>query len=77
ILIDDGNDWSKDPSNPRITYNTGNTTGRGTGGTNGVNGAKAYIVNDGSITGNKGIAIGLVGNYDDTLINNASGVITG
>ncbi|MBN9355921.1 MAG: autotransporter domain-containing protein [Herbaspirillum huttiense] len=77
ILIDDGNDWSKDPSNPRITYNTGNTTGRGTGGANGVNGAKAYIVNDGSITGNKGIAIGLVGNYDDTLINNASGVITG
>ncbi len=74
ILIDDGNDWSKDASNPLITYNNGNTTGRGTSS---VNGSKAYIVNDGSIIGNKGVAVGLVGNYDDTLINNASGVITG
>lgn len=77
ILIDDGNDWAKDPSNPLITYNQGNTTGRGTGGEKATNGVKAYIVNDGTIIGVKGLAVGLVGNFDDTLINNATGVITG
>jgi subtilase-type serine protease len=75
ILIDDGDDWSKDSTNPLLPYTQGrNQTGRGTAT---VNGSVAYIVNEGSITGIKGLAVGLVGNYNDTLINNATGVITG
>lgn len=77
IFIDDGNDWFKDLSNLCIIYNNGNIIGCGIGGVNGVNGVKVYIVNDGSIIGNKGIVIGLVGNYDDMFINNVSGVIIG
>lgn len=61
ILIDDGADGTT-------------TTVRGTST---AAGSAAYIVNDGTITGQKGIAIGLVGNFADTLINNAGGVIVG
>lgn len=61
ILIDDGSD--------------GTTVA--VRGTEDAAGDKAYIVNAGTITGNKGIAVGLVGNFDDTLVNNATGVITG
>ncbi|GGI54311.1 autotransporter outer membrane beta-barrel domain-containing protein [Oxalicibacterium solurbis] len=46
-------------------------------GTEDAEGDKAYIVNAGKITGNKGIAVGLVGNFDDTLVNSTTGVITG
>jgi outer membrane autotransporter protein len=61
ILIDDGSDG----------------TTAAVRGTADATGAKAHIVNDGTIVGNKGLAVGLVGDFDDTLINNASGVITG
>lgn len=61
ILIDDGSDG----------------TTASVRGTADAAGAKAYIVNEGAITGNKGIAVGLVGNFDDTLVNAGTGVITG
>ncbi|HWV62842.1 MAG TPA: autotransporter domain-containing protein [Oxalicibacterium sp.] len=61
ILIDDGSDG----------------TTAAVRGTEDAEGAKIYIVNAGTITGNKGIAVGLVGNFDDTLVNSATGVITG
>lgn len=46
-------------------------------GTADAAGAEAIITNDGSITGDKKTAIGLVGNYNDTITNNVSGIITG
>ena len=37
----------------------------------------ATITNDGTITGDKKTAIGLVGNYADSITNNTTGIITG
>lgn len=74
ILIDNGSDGS-------LTLTPGNTTnesetllGRGTPA---AIGAAAKIVNEGTITGEKKVAIGLVGLYNDTVINGSSGVIIG
>ncbi len=46
-------------------------------GTATATGGAARIFNDGTITGERGAAIGLVGNFDDRLMNSATGVITG
>jgi outer membrane autotransporter protein len=62
ILIDDGADG------------TAVVSGRGTSL---ANGSTITIVNEGTITGEKKVAVGLVGNFNDTLTNAASGVITG
>ncbi len=62
ILIDDGSDG------------TAIAAGRGTAT---ATGAAIRIVNDGTIIGDKKVAIGLVGTFNDTIINGASGVITG
>lgn len=62
ILIDDG------------ANGTAVAAGRGTSSTNP---ASARIFNEGSIVGENRTAIGLVGNFDDVLINYASGSITG
>ncbi|WP_242672158.1 autotransporter outer membrane beta-barrel domain-containing protein [Stutzerimonas kirkiae] len=68
ILIDDGANGSSAPS------------GRGTVDADGApaaNGGVARIVNAGNITGADKVGVGLVGDYDDVLINQASGVILG
>ncbi|MDO9422502.1 MAG: autotransporter domain-containing protein [Herminiimonas sp.] len=62
ILIDDGSDG------------TSVASGRGTAT---ATGAAAIIVNEGTITGEKKVAVGLVGNFNDTLTNAATGIITG
>lgn len=62
ILIDDG------------ANGTATASGRGTSS---AAPAAAVITNDGSITGDQGVAIGLVGNFDDKIINGVTGVITG
>ena len=46
-------------------------------GTATANGATAQIYNEGNIIGEKKTAIGLVGNFNDILINDSTGVITG
>lgn len=61
ILIDDG----------------ANGTTASIRGTDKANGAVATITNSGTIIGDKKTAIGLVGNFADTITNAASGVITG
>lgn len=65
ILIDDGANGSEHPS------------GRGTLGDKATNGDVMNIYNAGSIIGADKIAIGLVGDYDDVLFNDASGLIRG
>lgn len=84
ILIDNGSDGMMtvtDVNNVKTITNESETTlGRGTTNPNGTVaaiGGAATIVNEGTITGDKKVAIGLVGLYNDTLINRASGVITG
>jgi len=62
ILIDDG------------AAGTAVASGRGTAT---VDPASVRIFNEGSIIGEKKTAIGLVGNFDDVLINYSSGTITG
>ncbi|RQO35902.1 hypothetical protein DBR37_05960 [Herminiimonas sp. KBW02] len=62
ILIDDGSDG------------TSMASGRGTTTTTP---AAVRIVNDGTIIGDKKVAIGLVGSFNDTVINGATGVLTG
>lgn len=62
ILIDDGSDG------------TAIAAGRGTAT---ATGTAIRIVNEGSIIGDKKVAIGLVGTFNDTIINGATGVITG
>ncbi|HEX2605490.1 MAG TPA: hypothetical protein VHL60_12525, partial [Oxalicibacterium sp.] len=62
ILIDDGADG------------TAVASGRGTST---ATGAAVKIINDGNITAGREVAIGLVGNFNDTIVNNASGTITG
>ncbi|ABR88663.1 autotransporter [Janthinobacterium sp. Marseille] len=62
ILIDDGSDG------------TAVASGRGTAT---AAAAAISIVNEGTIIGDKKVAVGLVGTFDDTLINGATGVITG
>lgn len=62
ILIDDGANGSAIAS------------GRGTAT---ANGGAAYISNAGSIVGEQGTAIGLVGDFADSLLNLAGGVISG
>ncbi|MNK04591.1 Outer membrane protein B precursor [compost metagenome] len=62
ILIDDGSDG------------TAIASGRGTAT---ATGDAIRIVNEGTIIGDKKVAVGLVGSFNDTLINGASGVITG
>jgi outer membrane autotransporter protein len=65
ILVDDGANG---------TDNTTITQGRGTADTAG---GIVSILNDGAITGDQKVAIGLVGDFGDTLINGSTGVITG
>lgn len=62
ILIDDGSDG------------TAVASGRGTAT---AAAAAINIVNEGTIIGDKKVAVGLVGSFNDTLINGSSGVITG
>ncbi|MES2026557.1 MAG: autotransporter domain-containing protein [Pseudomonadota bacterium] len=62
ILIDDGSDG------------TAIASGRGTAT---ATGGAIRIVNEGSIIGDKKVAVGLIGTFNDTLINGASGIITG
>lgn len=62
ILIDDGADG------------TAIASGRGTST---ANGSVVNIVNEGTITGEKKVAVGLVGNFNDTLTNKETGVISG
>lgn len=62
ILIDDGSDG------------TAIASGRGTAT---ATGDAIRIVNEGTIIGDKKVAVGLVGSFNDTLINGSSGVITG
>lgn len=62
ILIDDGSDG------------TSVVSGRGTATATGAN---VIIVNEGTITGEKKVAVGLVGNFNDALTNAATGIITG
>lgn len=69
ILIDNGSDGMILTSNESETL-----LGRGTPT---ATGAAAKIVNDGTITGDKKVAIGLVGLYNDTIINGSTGIITG
>lgn len=61
ILIDDG-------ANGTTAYVRGTADAAG---------AAAAITNSGTITAEKKTAIGLVGDYADTITNNATGVITG
>lgn len=65
ILIDDGANGTEHP------------TGRGTVGDNAADGGMAYIYNAGTIIGADKVGIGLVGDYDDVLLNEASGIIRG
>jgi uncharacterized protein with beta-barrel porin domain len=67
ILVDDGANGT-DPNN--LTSNKNRGTADATA-------SAVTIINDGEITGSKKVAVGLVGDWDDTLINNISGVITG
>jgi len=67
ILVDDG-------ANGTDTVNPGANKNRGT--TDGVP-SVATITNSGTITGDRKVAIGLVGDWNDTITNNATGVITG
>lgn len=62
ILIDDG------ANGTAIAAGRGTTT---------ATGAAAIIYNSGAITAGKKTAIGLVGDFADTLVNYATGVITG
>ncbi|MFC7288132.1 autotransporter domain-containing protein [Herminiimonas glaciei] len=62
ILIDDGSDG------------TAVASGRGTAT---AAAAAISIANEGTIIGDKKVAVGLVGTFNDTLINYATGVITG
>ena len=62
ILVDDG------------ANGTATASGRGT---DTATGGVVTILNDGSITGERGTAIGLVGDFADRLVNGATGVITG
>ncbi|SFU72519.1 Uncharacterized conserved protein, contains a C-terminal beta-barrel porin domain [Polaromonas sp. YR568] len=62
ILVDDGANGSA------IAARRGTAT---------ATGGIAKIFNEGTITAEKGAAIGLVGNFNDSLINYATGVITG
>ena len=65
ILIDDGANGTEHP------------TGRGTLGDKVANGGVVYIHNAGTIVGADKVGIGLVGDYDDVLVNEASGIIRG
>ncbi len=62
ILIDDGADGSAIAAQRGTALATG---------------AAVKIINEGTIIGDKKVAVGLVGTFDDTLINGATGVITG
>lgn len=62
ILVDDG------------ANGTAIAAGRGTAT---ATGGAVKISNEGTITAEKGVAIGLVGNFNDSLTNLATGVITG
>lgn len=65
ILIDDGANGTL-TNNPATARNTGSTTG-----------AAVRIYNEGSITGERKTAIGLVGDYADLLVNYDTGTIEG
>ena len=67
ILVDDGANGT-DAVNPASNRNRGTATAAA---------GALSITNSGEITGDRKAAIGLVGNWNDTLVNNATGVITG
>lgn len=85
ILIDNGSDGmmtvTDAVTNAKTVTNESETTlGRGTTNPNGTvaaAGSAATIINGGKITGDKKVAVGLVGLYSDTLTNAATGIITG
>jgi outer membrane autotransporter protein len=68
ILIDDG-------ANGTLTGST-TTTARNVPADS-ITGSAARIYNEGTITGDKRTAVGLVGDYADLLVNYSTGVITG
>ncbi|RBA23840.1 autotransporter outer membrane beta-barrel domain-containing protein [Herminiimonas fonticola] len=65
ILVDDG------------ANGTATAAGRGTAASGVGVGGIVTITNNGTITGDQKVAIGLVGNFDDTVTNGATGVIIG
>lgn len=67
ILVDDGANGT----------DTTNTVGNKNRGTATAAASAVSITNSGEIIGDRKVAIGLVGNWDDTVVNNAAGVITG
>ncbi len=83
ILIDNGSDGMLTTTIAGITTVTNESEtikGRGTINTDGTaaaTGAAAIIVNEGTITGEKKVAIGLIGNFNDKLTNDATGIIIG
>lgn len=83
ILIDNGSDGMMTTTIAGITTVTNESEtikGRGTINTDGTaaaTGAAAIIVNYGTITGEKKVAVGLIGNFNDTLTNDATGIING
>lgn len=69
ILVDDG-------ANGTDANNLVGNRNRGTAALNGAAGT-ITITNSGEITGDRKAAIGLVGDWNDTITNNTTGVITG
>ncbi len=67
ILVDDGANGT----------DTTNLAGNKNRGTSTAAAGAVTISNYGQITGNKKVAIGLVGDWNDTVVNYATGVITG
>ena len=67
ILVDDGANGT-DNTNLVTNKNRGTAT---------ATASAVTIINSGEITGDRKVAIGLVGDWNDEVVNNASGVITG
>lgn len=67
ILVDDGANGT-DTTNPAANKNRGTSSAQA---------AAVTITNSGAIIGGRKVAIGLVGNWNDEILNNATGVIIG
>lgn len=67
ILVDDG---ANGTDNTNLVTNKNRGTASATA-------SAVTITNSGEITGDRKVAIGLVGDWNDEIVNNASGVITG
>jgi len=67
ILVDDGANGT----------DTTNLAGNKNRGTSTATASAVTITNSGTITGDRKVGIGLVGDWNDTIVNNSTGVITG